>query len=103
MNILHYFKRKSENEQVKTDQNKKLKMEILEECRCSDHCENYPRWYYKGDVLCKDCCDGYCPYCCFHNGHSKQTIDGELLDCKWMKDFDHTYRPTTTTKCNCEY
>ena len=50
-------------------------------CECLDHDEKMSKEYKYSDVVCQDCCAGYCPSCSYHNGHPNQLVDGKLRIC----------------------
>jgi hypothetical protein len=50
-------------------------------CKCLTHDEKMSKEYKYLDVICQECCKGYCPSCSYHNGHPKQPVDGKIRNC----------------------
>ena len=81
----------------------KISTDVFSICICLDHSVIRSREYKKSNVICDDCCDGYCEDCSFHNGHINQQVDGEFPNCLYTIKESQGYRPSKdATKCYCE-
>lgn len=69
-------------------------------CSNEKHDNRHSRNYYISNVLCQDCCKGYCEDCSRHNGHIDQLVNGSLIGCNSTYSGNRTeYR----VNCGCKY